>query len=168
MLFFTVATPIYIPINGVQGFLFLYILTNSCYFDNIKHCLLIIAIPMGVTWYFIVVSICISLIIRDIEWFSWSSDYLPQKNVRVLFVLLSQDSLALQVFLWFLGGTVVKNMPASAGDARDTDSIAGSGRSPGGGHGNPLQYSCLENPVDRGAWWAMVQGVTKSQTWLSN
>ena len=63
---------------------------------------------------------------------------------------------------------MVKNMPTSAGDARDTDSIAGSGRSPGGGHGNPLQYSCLENPMDRGTWWAMVQGVTKSQTWLND
>ena len=49
---------------------------------------------------------------------------------------------------------VVKKLPPNAGDIRDTDSIPGSGRSPGGGHGNPLQYSCLENPMDRGAWWA--------------
>ena len=49
---------------------------------------------------------------------------------------------------------VIKNPPAIAGDVRDTGSIPGSGRSPGGGHGNPLQYSCLENPMDRGAWWA--------------
>ena len=49
----------------------------------------------------------------------------------------------------------VKNLPASAGDIRDTDLIPGSGRSPGGGHGNTLQYSCLENPIDRGAWWAI-------------
>ena len=48
--------------------------------------------------------------------------------------------------------------------AADAGSIPGSGRSPGGGHGNPLWYSCLENPVDRGAWWATVRGVTKSQT----
>ena len=48
---------------------------------------------------------------------------------------------------------VVKNLPANAGDIRDAGSIAGSGRSPGGGQGNPLQYSCLENPMDRGAWW---------------
>ena len=64
---------------------------------------------------------------------------------------------------------VVKNPPANAGDTRDTGSIPGSGRSPGGGHGNPLQYSCLENPMDRGAWWATVHGLTKSQTpwkWL--
>ena len=53
---------------------------------------------------------------------------------------------------------VVKNPPASAGDVRDLGLIPGSGRSPGGGHGNPLQYSCLENPMDRGAWWATVHG----------
>ena len=64
---------------------------------------------------------------------------------------------------------VVKSLPANAGDtrdARDVGSIPGSGRSPGGGHGTPLQYSCLENPMDRGAWWATVHGITKSQSWL--
>ena len=59
---------------------------------------------------------------------------------------------------------VVKNLPASAGDIRDAGSIPGLGRSPGGGHGNPLQYSCLQNPMDRGAWRATVHGVTKSWT----
>ena len=63
---------------------------------------------------------------------------------------------------------VVKNPPASARDIRDTGSIPGSGRSPGGGYGNPLQYSCLENPMDRGAWQATVHGVAKSQTGLSD
>ena len=58
---------------------------------------------------------------------------------------------------------VVKNPPASAGDIRDTGSIPGSGRSPGGGHGNPLQYSCLEDPMDRGAWQATVHRVAQSQ-----
>ena len=53
---------------------------------------------------------------------------------------------------------VVKNPPANSGDVRDTGSIPGSGRSPGGGDGNPLQYSCLENPIDRGAWQATVIG----------
>ena len=57
-----------------------------------------------------------------------------------------------------------KNLPTNAGDARDMGSIPGSGRSPGGGHGNPLQYSCLENPMDRGALRATVHRVTKSQT----
>ena len=51
---------------------------------------------------------------------------------------------------------VVKNLPANAGDVRDVGSIPGMKRSPGGGHGNPLQYSCLENHMDRGAWWATV------------
>ena len=53
---------------------------------------------------------------------------------------------------------MVKNPPANAGDTRDMGSLPGSGVSPGGGNGNPLQYSCLENSMDRGAWQAMVQG----------
>ena len=61
---------------------------------------------------------------------------------------------------------VVKKLPTSAGDLRDTGSIPGWGRSPGGGHGNPLQYSCLENPIDRGAWHATVHRIAKSQTQL--
>ena len=60
----------------------------------------------------------------------------------------------------------VKNPPANAGDLKDTGSIPGSGRSPGGGHSSPLQYICLENPMDKGDWWATVHRVTKSQTWL--
>ena len=60
------------------------------------------------------------------------------------------------------GGTMVKNLLANAEDIRDVGSIPGSGRSPGEGNGNPLQYSCLENPADRGAWWATVHGVAKS------
>ena len=61
---------------------------------------------------------------------------------------------------------VVKNPPVKAGDVRDVGLIPGWERSPGGGHGNPLQYSCLENPTDRGAWRAIVHRVTKSQTRL--
>ena len=61
---------------------------------------------------------------------------------------------------------VIKNPPANAGDIRDVRSLPGLGRSPGEGHGNPLQYSCLENPEDRGAWWATVHGLAKSQTRL--
>ena len=63
---------------------------------------------------------------------------------------------------------MVKNLPANAEDVRDVDLIPGSGKSPGGGHGNPLQYSCLENPMDRVAWWATVHMVAKSQKQLSN
>ena len=65
----------------------------------------------------------------------------------------------------FPGGSVVTNLPANAGDV---SSIPGLGRSPGEGNGNPLQYSCLGNPMDRRAWWATVHGVTKSQIQLSN
>ena len=61
---------------------------------------------------------------------------------------------------------VIKNLPANAGDVRDVGSIPGLGRSPAGGHGNPLQYSCLKNPMDRRARWAAVHGVIKSQTQL--
>ena len=64
--------------------------------------------------------------------------------------------------------TVVKNLPANAGDTRDVGLIPGSGRSPRLGNDNPLQYSCLENSMGRGAWRAKVHGVTKSWTWLSN
>ena len=63
---------------------------------------------------------------------------------------------------------VVKNLSANAGELRDMGSIPGLGRFPGEGEGNgkPLQYSCLENPMDRGAWWATVHGIAKSCTWL--
>ena len=59
------------------------------------------------------------------------------------------------------GGSLVENPPASAGDIRDAGSNPGLGRSPGGGNGNPLQCSCLENPMDRGAWGATAHGVAK-------
>ena len=67
-----------------------------------------------------------------------------------------------------LSGGSVKNPPANSGDARGTDLIPGSGRSPRGGNGHPLQYSYLENPRDRGTCCATVPGVAKSQTPLSN
>ena len=60
----------------------------------------------------------------------------------------------------------VKNLPAKSGDTRDAGSIPASGRSPGEGHGNPLQYSCLENPMDRGAWRVLVHRVEKRWTRL--
>ena len=62
---------------------------------------------------------------------------------------------------------MVKSLPANAGDGGDVGSIPGLGRSPGVGNGNPLQDSCLENPMDRRAWWATVHGVAKSWTQLS-
>ena len=72
------------------------------------------------------------------------------------------------IYLWTwasLTAQSMKNPPALTGDM---DSISGLGRFPGGGHGNPFQNSCLENPIDRGVWRAAVHGVTKSQTQLSN
>ena len=65
----------------------------------------------------------------------------------------------------FPGSSVINNLPDNAGDS---GSIPGSGRSPGERNGNPLQYSCLGNPTDRGAWWATVYGVVKNQTRLSD
>ena len=62
---------------------------------------------------------------------------------------------------------MVKNLPANAGDTGDLGFIPGSGRSPGGGNGTPFRYSCLENPMDRGAWWATGLGVANSWTRLS-
>ena len=61
-------------------------------------------------------------------------------------------------------GSVEKNLPANKGDTGDMGSVPGSGRSPGEGNGSPLQYSCRENPMDRGAWQAAVHGVAKSWT----
>ena len=66
----------------------------------------------------------------------------------------------------FPGGSAVKNLPAMQKTQEALDSVPGSGRSPEGGHGNPLQGSCLENPMDRGAWWATVHRDAKSQTQL--
>ena len=74
----------------------------------------------------------------------------------------SRDTGASQVVV------VVKNMPSSAADVRDTGSIPGAGRSAGGGHGNPLQYSGLENPMDRGAWWATVHALQRVRHDWSN
>ena len=59
---------------------------------------------------------------------------------------------------------MVNNLPVNVGDVKDMGSNPGSGKSPGGGRGNPLQYSCLGNPMNRGAWWATILGVVKSQT----
>ena len=64
----------------------------------------------------------------------------------------------------FSGDSVVKNLPANTGNARDLGSISESGRSPGEENSNTLQYSCLGNPMDRGAWWATVHGVTELDT----
>ena len=82
--------------------------------------------------------------------------------------LLSPFNMILWVFLWgFPGGSVVKNLSANTGNMGDAGVILGSGRSPGEGNGSPLQYSCLENPMDRGAWCSAVHEVTESWTRLN-
>ena len=73
----------------------------------------------------------------------------------------------LSSIMGFLGDSVVKNLPANAGDEGDASPIPVSRRFPGGWNGSPLQYSCLEKPMDRGAWWTIVHRITKSQTWQS-
>ena len=80
---------------------------------------------------------------------------------------MAQQREAMRTSRRFPGGPVVKKPPSNAGDARDTGSIHGLGRSPGVGNDNPLQYSYLEDPIDRGAWQATVHGVSKSRTRLS-
>ena len=98
-------------------------------------------------------------------------------SVTEYFVSLSLSSMVLAISglsgwqggPWgFPGGTAVKNLSANAGDTVDACWIPRLGRSPGGANGNPLQYSCLGNLMDRGAWQATVCGVARSQTWLSN
>ena len=84
---------------------------------------------------------------------------------RVRKIPWRRDRLPTPVFLGFPGGSEGKE---SARSVRDLGSIPGLGRSPGEGNGNPLQYSCLENPMDGGAWWAIVHRVTKSWTRLSD
>ena len=104
------------------------------------------------------------------EYWSWlpcpPSGDLPDPGIKPL----SLKSLALSGGFFTTSTTWetpwVKKLTANAGDLRDTGSIPGSGRSPEGGHGNPLQYSCLENPMGKGAWWATVHRVSKSWTWL--
>ena len=78
---------------------------------------------------------------------------------------LEKERLLIPVFLGFPGDS---NSKKSACNVGDPGLIPKLGRSPGGGHGNPLQYSCLEKPMDRGAWWATVHRVTESLTWLSS
>ena len=83
------------------------------------------------------------------------------KQNTIHIVVVPEEERALQV------AQLVKNPPANAEDTRDSGSILGSGRSLGVENGNPLQYSCLEHPMDRGTWWATIHGVAKSWTWRS-
>ena len=89
----------------------------------------------------------------------WSST--PQKLIFIFCQVYNYQQAHETVRHCFPGAAVVGNLPANAGDEGDSSSIPGSGRSPGVGNVNLLQYSCLGNPMDRGAWLAMVHGVTK-------
>ena len=90
------------------------------------------------------------------------------KCMMVIKILFKYGN-AMEICMWASQvELVVKNPPAHAGDIRDVSLIPGSGGSPGGGHGNPLWYPCLENPMDIGDWQAMICRVTKSRTWLSD
>ena len=104
---------------------------------------------------------------RILEWvaisFSWVHIYILHIHIY-MYIYIEMHIYCIQ---GFPGGSVVKNLPANAGASGVMGLIPGLRRSPGVGNGNSLQYSCLENPMDRGAWWAVVSGVTKSQTPLS-
>ena len=94
----------------------------------------------------------------------WQVDSLPLCHLGIPYATLKKDggSRIMRSGLCPQGNCNLLNPAASAGDVRDRDLIPGRGRSPGAGNGNPLQYSCLENPVDRGAWRATVHGVAKN------
>ena len=90
------------------------------------------------------------LVINSQTSFSLRTHY-SKKNIYIHLIRVRASQVVL----------VEKNLPANVGGVRETDSILGWGRCLGGGHGNPLQYSCLENPMDKGAWWATVHGVAE-------
>ena len=120
---------------------------------------------------FKVASLSERLLLILFQLFRWRSNSLLTGFLLPIFLATPTPTLLMTNLyqLWgFPGGTVVKNLPANAGDARDLGSVSGLGRSPGVGSGNPLQYSCLKNSMDRGAWRATVHGVAKSQTRLND
>ena len=98
-----------------------------------------------------------ALVYPSVNWGSFT-DLDPEGGWKVWFKHFTLN-------MGFPGGSVVKNLPA---DAENMGSIPASGRPHGEGNGNPLQHSCLENPMDKEAWWATVHGVTKSRTQVSN
>ena len=106
------------------------------------------------------------------EWDCWRGRWDPACSLD-LCNFINMLGITVDVLCWlhshlgFPGDTVIKNPPANAGEAGDKGLIPGSGRSPGGGNNNPLQYSYLKNSLDRGAWQAKIQGVAKSRTQLS-
>ena len=113
---------------------------------------------------------------RTLRIYSLNNFHIQHTTVLIVFIMLYFTSLvliyliigSLYLCLGFPGGSVAKNLPANAGGPGDVGLIPGSGRFPGEENGNPLQYSCLENPTDGGTWWATGYGVAKSWTRLSD
>ena len=96
------------------------------------------------------------------------TQYMQERNIITLQVRTRRECICPMLWSGWASQVAlgVKNLPANEGDVRDAGSIPGLGGSPGGGHSNPLQYSHLENPVRRGAWWAAVHRVAQNRTWL--
>ena len=114
--------------------------------------------------------------VETLWWIIWINKFHLQENNHSNVCFLSYHPyvfplwIGLHLYLGSPGGSVGKEFACNVGDIGDAGLIPGLGRFPGGGHGYPLQYSCMENPMDRGAWRAIVHGVSKSQTrlkWLS-
>ena len=103
---------------------------------------------------------------RDILWHGSQASGLLESSNFASFSTLWNGFFHQESYIFWGPGEVVENLPANPRDVRDTGSIPGSGRSPGGGYSNPLQYSCLENPKDRAAWRATVHRIAESWTWL--
>ena len=103
-------------------------------------------------------------------WVSGSQHFLSQSIHNLILCVLPFKDILFNKYCWVIGASqevlVVENLAFSSGDIRNVGSVPGSGRYSGGGNGNQLQYLCLENSMDRGAWWATIPGVTKSRTLL--
>ena len=102
---------------------------------------------------------------RPSYWLRISENGARNLSIKILY---PSDSEIVETVWKLLLPLVAQTVKASAYNAGDLGSVPGSGRSPGKGNGNPLQYSCLENPMDGGAWWTAIHGITKSRTWLSD
>ena len=112
---------------------------------------------------------CQSMFLFPLIWYVQTSKFLPICWWQMVCHHTNEFiSIHLIISKGFPGGSVVKNLPANTGATGDLGGIPGSGGSPEGKNGNPLQYSCWDNPMDRETWWATVHGVRKSWTWLSS
>ena len=172
--FFTVAIPFYLPASKVWEYQFLHILSNTWCFLFIYFIVFIVAVPVGMKCYLLVVLSCISdvehlfmylvvICIPSLETCLFTS--FARIKIGLFFFSLLNCKSSLYILRESPNSSVGKETACSAGDL---GSIPGSGRSPGKGNVNTLQYSCLENPMDRGAWQATVHGVARSRIQLSS